>query len=69
MLLSLLLILFPRAIDFLLPVIQPSVFFSNNSSAVRHPDFVVREISELLDNDSILQHSEHPFYVNPLTVA
>ena len=43
--------------------------FSNNLSALRHPDFVVHAISELLDNGCITEHSEPPFCVNPLTVA
>ena len=38
-------------------------------SALRHPDFVVHAISELLDNGCITEHSEPPFCVNPLTVA
>ena len=44
-------------------------FLSNNLSALRHPDFVVHAISELLDNGCITEHSEPPFCVNPLTVA
>ena len=35
------------AIGFLLPVIRPRVFLSNNLSALRHPDSVVHAISEL----------------------
>ena len=42
---------------------------SNNLSALRHPDFVVHAISELLDSGCITEHSEPPFCVNPLTVA
>ena len=38
-------------------------------SALRHPDFVVHAISELLDNGCVTEHSEPPFCVNPLTVA
>ena len=38
-------------------------------SALRHPDYVVHAISELLDNGCITEHSEPPFCVNPLTVA
>ena len=45
------------------------MFLSNISSALRHPDFVVHAFSELLDNGSIVEHSEPPFCVNPLTVA
>ena len=44
-------------------------FLSNNLSALRHPDFVVHAISELLDNGCITERSEPPFCVNPLTVA
>ena len=44
-------------------------FLSNNLLALRHPDFVVHAISELLDNGCITEHSEPPFCVNPLTVA
>ena len=44
-------------------------FLSNNLSALRHHDFVVHAISELLDNGCIPQHSEPPFSVNPFTVA
>ena len=44
-------------------------FLSNNLSALRHPDFVVHAISELLDNGCITEHSGPPFCVNPLTVA
>ena len=44
-------------------------FLSNNLSALRHPDFVVCAISELLDNGCIAEHSEPPFCVNPLTVV
>ena len=43
-------------------------FLSNNLSALRHPDFVVHAISELLDSGCIAEHSEPPFCVNPLTV-
>ena len=38
-------------------------------SVLRHPDFVVHAISELLDNGCITEHSESPFCVHPLTVA
>ena len=62
MLLSLLSIPFRTAIGFLLPV-------NNNLSALRHPDFVVHAILELLDNGCIAEHSEPPFCANPLTVA
>ena len=44
-------------------------FLSNNLSVLRHPDFAVHAISELLDNGYITEHSEAPFCVNPLTVA
>ena len=44
-------------------------FLRNNLSALRHPDFVVHAISELLDNGCITEHREPPFCVNPLTVA
>ena len=44
-------------------------FLTNNLSALRHPDFVVHAISELLDNGCVTKHSEPPFCVNPLTVA
>ena len=44
-------------------------FLSNNLSALRHPDFVVCAISELLDNGCIAEHSEPPFCVNPFTVV
>ena len=44
-------------------------FLTNNLSALRHPDFVVHAISELLDNGCVTEHSEPPFCVNPLTVA
>jgi len=53
------------AIGFLLPVIQ----LTSNLSPLRHPDFVVHAISKLLGNDCITEHSEPPFYVNPLTAA
>ena len=32
-------------------------FFKQYSSALRHPDFVLRAISELLDNGCIVEHS------------
>ena len=38
-------------------------------SALRHPDFVVHALSELLDNGCITEHSEPSFCVNPLAVA
>lgn len=44
-------------------------FLSNNLTAVRHPDFVVHAISELLANGCVVEHSEPPYCVNPLTVA
>ena len=44
-------------------------FLTNTLSALRHPDFVVHAISELLDNGCVTEHSEPPFCVNPLTVA
>ena len=44
-------------------------FLSNNLSALRHPDFVVHAISELLGNGCITEHSEPPFCFNPLTIA
>ena len=69
MLLCFLSIPFRMAIAFFLPVIKPRVFLSNDLSALRHPDFVVHAISELLDNGCITEHSEPPFCVNPLTVA
>ena len=33
-------------------------FFSNNLSTLRHPDFVVHAISELLDSGCIAEHSD-----------
>ena len=33
-------------------------FLSNNLSTLRHPDFVVHAISELLDSGCIAEHSE-----------
>ena len=44
-------------------------FLSNNLSALRHPDFGVHAISELLVNGCIVEHSEPPFCINPLPVA
>ena len=44
-------------------------YLCNNSSALKHPDLVVHAILELLDNVCIVEHSEPPFCVNPLTVA
>lgn len=44
-------------------------FLRNNLSALRHPDFAVHAISELLDNGCITELREPPFCVNPLTVV
>ena len=47
----------------------PQCFLANNRSALQHPQFVSQAICELLENDSIVEHSAPQFCVNPLSVA
>lgn len=44
-------------------------FLRNNLSALRHKEFVAQAIIELLDNDCVVEHTQPPYCVNPLTVA
>ena len=68
------------AYDFILDIIEhgyklpfystpPSVYLPNNRSAVKHSDFVVQAIGDLLSRGLIVECSERPFVVNPLTVS
>ena len=68
------------AYDFILDVIEhgyklpfystpPSVYLPNNRSAMKHSDFVVQAIGDLLSRILIVECSERPFVVNPLTVS
>ena len=69
-----------HAYDFILDVIEngykipfystpQSVYLSNNRSAVTHSDFVVQAIGDLLNRGLVVECSERPFVVNPLTVS
>ena len=44
-------------------------FLKNNRSALQHPEFVAKAITELLSNGCIVEHVVPPFCANPLTVA
>ena len=44
-------------------------FLKNNRSELDNNDFVVRAISELLNNGCIVESKQVPYVVNPLTVA
>ena len=43
--------------------------FKNNNSALKHSEFVEKAILELLESDRIIECSEVPFVVNPLSVS
>ncbi len=49
--------------------VPPSVHLGNNNSAVKHSDFVGREIASLLAKDCIAEVTELPYFVSPLSVA
>ena len=46
-----------------------SAYFKNNQSALKHSDFVSKEIRNLLDTGRIREVSQPPTVVNPLSVA
>ena len=47
----------------------PPCFMNNNQSAFKHSDFVTDAISELLENNLIIERSVPPSIVNPLSVS
>ena len=47
----------------------PPHAFANQQEALRHHDFVTREISDLLARGSIIQTDRPPLVVNPLNVV
>lgn len=46
-----------------------SIFCKNNASALKHPEFVKRAISDLLSKNCIEEVKSPPYCVNPLTVS
>lgn len=47
----------------------PSCFSRNNKSSLKHAEFVIEAILELVNNGCIVEYSSLPFCVNPLTVV